>query len=158
MKYLKVDDYAKRTGITHQAVYKKIKSGELQTTKKSVSGRLVTFIEIDEVEPEFNEVAQPYEQNNLLQAEHVESPINMSNNSEYLELIKQMYEDNRSLAELAGQTKLLTDSENRTKEEYFRIVSEHSELKAKLSLKEEQLRHLQEKLERQSIGYWLKKL
>ncbi|MEW5819724.1 MAG: hypothetical protein AB1782_06000 [Cyanobacteriota bacterium] len=56
-----------------------------------------------------------------------------------LELLRSMYEDNRNLAERAGQAKLLTDSESKTKEEYFKVIQENATLKAKIEMLQQQL-------------------
>jgi len=151
--YLKVEEYAKRTSISHQAVYKKIKSGELKTTKKSVNGRLVTFIEIEEVEKIFNHVAQPEEQNTLLHAEIVESdskPVNeelirlLTNSHDYT---TQLVEKIEKYAEIAGQAKLLMDSEHQTKQEYFKVVQENKQLLQEKTIVETENRLINKQLE-----------
>jgi len=158
--YLSVEEYAKKTGMSVQAVYKKIRLNQLKTDEKMQSGRIKKFIKIEEVE----DFIKPVEQDNSLQ--------NSNNTISYIESMQRIHEDYRSLvqqnielAQLAGQAKLLVDSEHRTKEEYFRTIQENkllteekSELKAKLELLQEQNKKLEEKIERQDLFFWFKKL
>jgi len=71
-------------------------------------------------------------------------------NQQLTELHKQMV----SYAELAGQAKLLTDSENKTKEEYFRVMQENATLKTEVKQLHDKLKAQEES----SFVSWLKKL
>jgi len=68
-----------------------------------------------------------------------------------LEMLRTLNNLNEKLldySEQAGQLKLLTDSEHRTKEEYFKLIQENASLKARLDRLEEEnktLRAQQEK-------------
>lgn len=73
-----------------------------------------------------------------------------------------LVEDMKNYAQLAGQTKLLTDSENKTKEQYFQVIQENATLKARLELNQEKINELEEKLkaheEKNKPASWLSKL
>lgn len=123
MIYLSVEDYSRRADVSVQAVYKKIKCKQLKTVEKMQHGRLKKFIEVEEVEKDFQLYEDPIEQNNPLQNDETQN--------NYIEALQRIHEDyrrlvqaNLELAELAGQTKLLTDSENRTRQEYFQLMQE----------------------------------
>lgn len=56
---------------------------------------------------------------------------------------KLLVEDIKKYAELAGQAQLLTDSEHRTKQEYFQLMQEKVELQSKVHLLQQQLNEIQ---------------
>jgi len=75
--------------------------------------------------------------------------LEIKDNTSLYELLNDMYNQNtklvddvKHLAELAGQTKLLTDSEHRTKEQYFELIHEKANLQAKNELLEKQIEDL----------------
>jgi len=59
-------------------------------------------------------------------------------------------------SEQAGQVKLLSDSENKTKEEYFRIIQENAALKARLDLIEKENSDLKNKAEKKKSFFGIK--
>lgn len=72
----------------------------------------------------------------------------------YQQQITELQKQVISYAELAGQAKLLTDSENKTREEYFRIMQENVTLKTEIKQLHEKLKSHQEI----TFVSWLKKL
>ena len=75
-------------------------------------------------------------------------------NNQMLEFCRELYgqnkllmEDIKQYAELAGQTKLLTDSEHQTKQEYFKIVQENKQLLQEKAIVETENRLINKQLE-----------
>jgi regulator of replication initiation timing len=85
-----------------------------------------------------------------------------------MRFLREIYQDNKNLAELAGQAKLLTDSENQVKQAYFEttqenktLIIENATLKARLDTSQDRINELQAKLQEQEnkkFGSWLSKL
>lgn len=59
-------------------------------------------------------------------------------------------------SEQAGQVKLLSDSENKTKEEYFKIIQENAALKVRLELMEKENNDLKNQVERKKSFFGIK--
>lgn len=133
MSELSVKEYARRTGITPQAVYLKIENKQLKTVEKMSNNRLVKYIVVEDIKDIDSSTLTSEEQNNTLQTSIVE-------NDRLLDFLENMQEKMNSYAELAGQTKLLMDSENRTKQQYFELIQENAQIKAELKLLQEKLK------------------
>lgn len=139
MKKLTISEYARESGVAERTVRNWVSSGKLATSKEMINNRKVTVILVDENE-KFDSASiksaeytgsqnYPMAANRQKTMPPPEEPLYSNDFSEsqddFLELIKKMYEDNRNLAELAGQAKLLTDSERRTQEQYFQLQNEN---------------------------------
>jgi len=174
MKKYTIAEYAREKSVTEHSVRYKVERGKLLTRKEMINNRETTIIMADESE-EFLLPAEQVTERNKSQCQQITEHItekngtpiksDVNNNGEVLTVFKQMYDDNlklidkiQLLSELAGQAKLLTDSENRTKQEYFQIIQENATLKATLDLKNQQLEELKQKLENQSFNNWFRKL
>ncbi len=160
MQHLTVKEYAKRKNVSEKTVYSWIKKDQVNYTIETVQGRSITYVLVPLVQKEVNEVNEAVydgkEQNKSSYVESVEHGLNQPHNSELVEFMREM----TGYIELAGQAKLLTDSESKTKEEYFRTIQENAQLKAQLDLKEQQLKEFQEKLKTQeeskNSSWWSK--
>jgi len=154
MSELSVKEYARRTGITPQAVYLKIENKQLKFVEKMSNNRLVKYVVVDDVEFIDSSTLTSEEQNKPLQTSIVE-------NDRLLDFLENMQEKMNNYAELAGQAKLLTDSEHRTKEQYFEVVQEKAQLQAKNETLQAKIEELQEKLKSQEVNKsssWWRKL
>lgn len=148
LKKVSVEDYAKLIGVSAKTVYRRIDRGQIETCKDVVNNKEVTRIMVDEEDIVDGKLAN---QSNSTGMTEPFSMINTTNGTDennfgvsekYLDLLRQLYEDNQYLSELAGQAKLLSDSENKTKQEYFQLVQENRTLleqKIKLETKNEVL-------------------
>lgn len=172
IKKISVYEYAQLIGVTPKTVYKMIGKNEVITTRETINKRVVTRVIIDDEEklskndthPQVHEVNIQEEQEEMYEPQKTYYDYNLEVIlKDYVDIRKQLI----SYAELAGQVKLLEDSEHRTKESYFEVVQENktliqqqAELKAKLELKEEKLKQLEEQLNNTHSGLasWLKKL
>ncbi len=185
MKKLEVQEYAELIGKSRTAIYNSIKDNKLKYIVENINGRDVKKVLIED--EEYEELLMP---DNLNQLEKQSSfklnqPIEARlNNAQaaaespiVMELMMQLKDSQKHFAEynykvndlqnklvvyaeLAGQAKLLTDSENKTKEEYFKTIQENAQLKAQLDLKEQQLKEFQDKLKTQeeskNSSWWSK--
>ena len=157
MKKLSVDEYAKLIGVTPKTVYRRIEKGQVITCKDIVNNKEVTRVIVDDDEMLNSDMTNTCQRqmtnDDMTSGNNPSIPIStVTQGDKFLDLIKQMYEDNKHLSEYAGQIKLLTDSENKTKEEYFKVVQENAQLKAKLDLQQKQLEELKEKLKSQETS------
>jgi hypothetical protein len=59
---------------------------------------------------------------------------------------------------MAGQAKLLMDSEHRTKEEYFKVIQENAILKAQLEQLQEKMSQQEEENKHQGLMSFFSKL
>ena len=133
MRKLTVQEYAKLMGVSNTIVYRKIKRGELATKTEIINNREVAVILVEESDiKHFEDVSNSLEHSSLNSVEQFQTPVENILNAEF---IQKMYEDNMKLvedvknyAELAGQTKLLTDSEHRTQQQYFELQQENKML------------------------------
>ena len=179
MKKVTIQEYAFQNGVSEKTVRRYIDAGKLPALKEMVNNRETTLVLIEDTEErnlnivhndDRHQVRQDdrqLEQNNLLQRD-------MTDNTK---LIEKLVDKIENLAELAGQAKLLTDSERRTQEQYFELVQDKANLQAKTDLLEKQveklkkdaqentqikaeLKLLQEKLKEQESNKpnWFKKL
>ena len=148
MRYLTVAEYAAEQGISVAAVYKKIQKNKVKTTKKEHNNQFVTFVIGDSGEEGFKPHDNHEEQNNLLQVEHVK---NHANNDSLIDFMREM----TPYIQLAGQAKLLEDSERRTKQQYFELVQENAQIKTELKLLKEKLQTQEENTKPSS---WWRKL
>jgi len=148
LRYLTVAEYAAEQGISVAAVYKKIQKNKVKTTKKEHNNQFVTFVIGDSGEEGFKPHDNHEEQNNLLQVEHVK---NHANNDSLIDFMREM----TPYIQLAGQAKLLEDSERRTKQQYFELVQENAQIKTELKLLKEKLQTQEENTKPSS---WWRKL
>jgi len=80
-------------------------------------------------------------------------------NKVMLEMLRTLNNLNEKLlnySEQVGQVKLLSDSENKTKEEYFKIIQENATLKARLERMEEENNSLKTQLEKKKSFFGFK--
>lgn len=87
------------------------------------------------------------------------SSIQPQENSVMLEMLRTFNNLNEKLlsySEQAGQVKLLTDSENKTKEEYFKIIQENATLKVRLELLEQENSDLRKQSEKKKSFFGFK--
>lgn len=175
MQKLTVREYALEQNVSEKTVYQWVRSDKVKHIKETRNNQEVTIILVDTVQSNVKPTSNQFEQNSSLQLQSEAIVNNQIQQSEYLELIKRMYADNASLSErnsqlseLAGQAKLLTDSEHRTKQEYFKIVQENKQLLQEKTIVEtenmminKQLEELKQKLdnvEKKENNNWWSKL
>ena len=87
------------------------------------------------------------------------SSVHNNENKVMLEMLRTLNNLNEKLlnySEQAGQVKLLSDSENKTKEEYFRIIQENAALKARLAAIESENYELKNKIEKKKSFFGFK--
>lgn len=169
MRKVHISDYANEQGVSTKTVYDWVGKGKVRHIKEKGERHTTTYILVDEEEDQVkHQVLRSNtgkEQNISLQevlAETLETPVN----KEFIETIGRFHDDykllaerNVELAELAGQTRLLMDSEHKTKEEYFKAIQENAVLKAKVETLQEKIQMLEEKQNNQTdTNSWLKKL
>lgn len=150
MKTLTVQEYANLKGVSHVTVYRWIEKNKVNYTVEHLEGKDVKKVLVDndellstnsestDVSNENKYVSTQVENEDIIDSQ----PVSMPANDKYLELLSKMYEDNKYLSELAGQAKLLMDSEHKTKEAYFQLQQENRQLieeQVTLKLKLEQL-------------------
>jgi len=156
-KEYKVSELASLLGVRDKTIYKYVENGRLNSSKTTLNGRTFTVISIDDVELEklkkyFETVKgkttvseQMYE--DTLTGENHKNTVNYNRERDKsLDLLEKVTDQLIYLqskvteySETAGQVKLLTDSENKTKEEYFKIVQENATLKAKIEQLKEKI-------------------
>lgn len=136
MKKVSVYEYATLIGVTPKTVYKMIDKGEVITTKEIVNNREVIRIVFDS-EESLSKYTQIEEitvgnignsQSEIRDISSSKSHIPSANLELILEDYVSMRKDLITYAELAGQAKLLTDSEHRTKQEYFQVIQENKQM------------------------------
>lgn len=157
MKKLTIQEYAFKNGISERTVRRYIDAGKVPALKEIIDNRETTMVIIDEDNEQENiidgqvvsQFDRQIEQNNSSQKA-------LSDNNDFISLIKDMQQQLVSYAELAGQTKLLTASEDRTKQEYFQVVQENATLKAELKQIQEKLKNYEEK--QNKLTDWFKRL
>lgn len=141
MKKVTVQDYAKLTGVSHTIVYRKIKKGELATKTEMINNRETTVILVDDNEIlQEPHISNSFKQFNETPNETIETQFEtVSETPIGVEFIGDIIQDNKEMrrellelskkymetAQLAGQAKLLTDSEHETKNQYFQLVQEN---------------------------------
>lgn len=76
---------------------------------------------------------------------------------EMLRTINEMKSELLSYAEKAGQVKLLEDSENRTKTEYFELIQKNAELVAELKIVRQENTELKKEVENLKKPFWKRK-
>jgi len=153
VKKLEVQEYAELVGKSKTAIYNSIKDNKLKYIVETINGRDVKMVLIED--EEYEELLIPDTLNQVeKQASHnLNQPVELRLNNAHIatespvvmELIMQLrdsqkyfVENNFKLndlqnklviyAELAGQAKLLTDSESKTKEAYFQLQQENRQL------------------------------
>lgn len=186
MQKYTVSEIVQKFAIPESKVRRRIKKGLLPTMKEKEGTQEVTKVLIQSEEMlravidgrdfRLNSLDLEDDKNNDIQEvkdvefTRLSHESHSTDDTNLYELIKDMYYQNKNLvedvkkyAELAGQTKLLTDSENRTKQEYFQLsqenkllVQEKAELKAKLDILEEKLN--QQNNNKHNISSWFKRL
>ncbi|MEW5820961.1 MAG: hypothetical protein AB1782_12285 [Cyanobacteriota bacterium] len=171
MKKLTVREYAQKLQRSERTIRKWIEDGKLRTRTELINGRKVTviFVDDEEFDPESNTEYAELAEDTIFgkeptNAEQMPNQLNHNIQADILEVIKQMQEQNAELikdvkiyAELAGQTKLLTDSESKTKEEYFRLQQELAEVKAELKMKNQRIEELELLLaQKKNMNVWFK--
>lgn len=187
---LTVRDYAIALGISETAVRKQIKKNRLKTCYELRDNRKVLLVENDNLLlKSFESIEQSSEQNKSSQFEQVSKHEETPTGQDFLKVLfemqhqnSQLVEDVKKYAELAGQAKLLTDSESRTRQEYFKLIQEsknaekeraelivktqllekqlvdREELKTKLELSYQRLRELEEQLNQKKQKKSLRKM
>ena len=148
-KEYKVSELASLLGVRDKTIYKYVENGRLNSSKTTLNGRTFTVISIDDTELENlkkyfetikgkTTVTEQIYEDTLTGENHNNTVINNSNKDKSLELLEKVtdqliYLQNKvtEYSESHGQVKLLTDSENKTKEEFFKIMQENATLKAK---------------------------
>jgi hypothetical protein len=75
---------------------------------------------------------------------------------EMLRTLNNLNEKLLNYSEQVGQVKLLSDSENKTKEEYFKMIQENATLKARLERMEEENNNLKTQLEKKKSFFGFK--
>jgi hypothetical protein len=174
MQKYTVSEIVQKFAVPESKVRRRIKKGLLPVVKERDGHQEVTKVLVESEEMLLTVIegrdiqGKLYEPETTIEAEYVsdiqeaEEPdvaINPSDSHfrsdmSIHEILKDLYNHNKTLtedvkkyAELAGQAKLLTDSEHKTKQQFFELVAENAVLKEKL-----------ERLERRSLVYWVKKL
>jgi len=113
-------------------------TGEINLTEENIDGKYIKVlyisenlldsmltVKINETEPVSEPISEvQFTQTNQLSAEFIERTL-----SELIATKNQLI----NYAEKVGQVKLLTDSENKTKEEYFKIVQDNAVLNNKVN-------------------------
>lgn len=154
MQKLTVQEYAKLTGVSSTIVYRKIKRGELATKTEVINNRELTVILLDDQEKKTLEtVSNNFEQKASNSLEQFQTHVDTLQGNDF---IQKMYEDNMALVqdmkkyiELAGQTKLLEDSEKRTQDQYFELLHENKTLLKETSAQAREIDILKEQLKKQ---------
>lgn len=164
MQRLTVAEYARRTGKNESTVRKWINTGQLKTSTEVINNRKVTVILVEDsfesVQDDTGSVLP--DRTGMIQDHQKSSPEPL-----YGDFVQKMYEDNMNLvqdiknyadsikeyAEKAGQAKLLTVSEEKTKEQFFQtqqenksLVTENASLKKEVDLLKDQLKDLKVEL------------
>jgi len=155
LETLTVQEYADLKGVSHVTVYRWIEKNKVKYIVEHLEGKDVKKVLVDNDELlSTNRVSAYVSNENKYVSTRVESediidvqPVRMPANDKYLELFSKMYEDNKNLAELAGQAKLLADSEHQTKQEYFKIVQENKQLLQEKTIVETENRLINKQLE-----------
>ncbi len=135
MRYLTVAEYASQENISVNSVYRRIKKNQVKSTKEVRNNQEIILVIVeDDIKPSVNS-DKPF----LLHNDNEINPDKPSENSELVKLLIEMHKQNSELvanlqhyAQLAGQTQLLTDSESRTKKEYFELYQENKQLSISL--------------------------
>ncbi|MEW5819494.1 MAG: hypothetical protein AB1782_04830 [Cyanobacteriota bacterium] len=175
MKNLSVSEFAKLMDVSPVTVYRWIDKGKVNFITELIDDREVKRIIVTDdvinsnkhVLNSNNEHVKTINKPVITEIQPEENTSNenvnsTNNNTQLLQLLNKMYEDfskiaddNRYLAELAGQTKLLTDSEEKTKEQFFQLVQENktliklnSKLEVENELLKEKIDHIQKELEK----------
>lgn len=175
MKRVDIKDFAQMTGRSTRDILKMCKKGKLPCLHKKSKGKGVYLIEVESKEAfELLNKAKKLKKENNQKHKVKESKVDslvpqalkevQSVDSELINsLVKQVQEtqqffydmqhDLLSFSGVAGQTKMLTISENMTKEQYYQLTQENkvlmeqkAYLKAELNLKNQQIEALTEKL------------
>jgi len=166
-KEYKIQDFADIIGCDKKIIYDAKNRKELRTCEKrdNDTGRNnVTFIVATDAEiSEFKDIylkrtrnkpVKNIENEEMFNAEYTKEPIREHNtNIQALEIINTLtnslittQKQVTEYAEKAGQVKLLEDSENRTKKEYFELLTENIQLKNRIEETEKQKTELTEKV------------
>jgi len=147
-----VSELAEKLGVSTTAVYKKVDKKQLETVKEKVGSRELTYIILNKLDLErlieetsLNKEANRvgYKQFNEQPETEIKKPITVENQSQYLELTKQVIQLTQNLsnqfenyskqmveyAEKAGQVYLLTDNLNQEKLEAENYKNEYFKLK-----------------------------
>lgn len=166
MKKLSVSEYAKITGVTEKTVRSWIDKGRLPVAMEEVNGRLARRVIVDDNEilttdttdtHDTDSIDAEFSSNDTSNVSNVTTPQSLINQGLSEGFVKQIL----TYVELAGQAKLLTDSEHRTKEEYFKTVQENKILLQDNTELKAEIKYLQEKLKVQEdskFSNWFKKL
>lgn len=156
-------------GMGRTTVYDWIKSGKLEC-KDTPRGKIIVIT--DEQIEEIRKYTGFYDKSsgnsgissefNGEHSEHFESiQGNFVRTDELsVEMLRTMNEMRSELlgyAEKAGQVKLLEDSENRTKAEYFELIQKNAELSAELKLVRQENSELKQELENLKKPFWKRK-
>ncbi|MGD9581598.1 MAG: hypothetical protein AB7V50_09515 [Vampirovibrionia bacterium] len=169
MKKLEVQEYAELVGKSKTAIYNSIKDNKLKYIVETINGRDVKMVLIEDEEYEEllipNTLNQVEKQASYNLNQHIESGLNsnqiVNESPVVMELITQLKDSQKYFveynhkvsdlhnklvvyAELAGQAKLLMDSEHSTKEEYFKLQQENRQLRDEQVALKVKLEQLQE--------------
>lgn len=161
---LTIAQFAKFFDMSERTARNWAKSGKLKTTKRLINNRdtTIVFVNPNNLPEGLIWPEGPANENDIEEEFPAILPEGVKPNvdNDYLALIKKMYEDHqqnymeiKQYAELAGQAKLLTDSEHSTKQELFEIKQENktliiqkAKLEEKIQLLEKQLDEYKEKV------------
>lgn len=138
MRLVTLRQYAEELGISYEAVRKKVNKNELQTKFTYVNNRRTKVIVLPDEEDEQNDAfdhTQHVKQPDPMVTQQSYNQDKEGENSKLIELLAQAQNQNATLvenlkhyAQLAGQTKLLVDSEERTKKEFYQLYQENKQL------------------------------
>ena len=171
MRRVSVAEYSKIADVTEKTVRSWIGKGKIPVAMEEVNGRLVKRIIVEDNEMltidsidtgsidtqcksnvSGNVAMNSAKEDESLSVERqigstILTKLIDENNlmrRDLLDLTKKYLET----AELAGQAKLLTDSENKTKEQYFEVIQEKAHLKAAFEVQQKELERLRDKLDK----------
>ncbi len=155
MRKLTVQEYAKLMNISPSTVWKRVRQCKVKHIKEEVENRevIMILVEDDESNEKLSSVREviatkDYEECELTEENNREVAL-VERVMDEIKVMNQRVDEysNRAMeyAELAGQAKLLTDSENKTKEEYFKVVQENAVLKSELNLLKDKMKEPEDK-------------
>lgn len=173
MRKIHVNDYAAEQGVTSKTVYDWVSKGKVRHIKEKGERHTTTYILVDEPK---NDVTHQVKHGDTMSEQNISSQVQpVQDTKEILEFMREMTE----YIELAGQARLLSDSERQTKEHYFELTqenkllikentkleiershfkTENQELKLKLEQLQEKFKGQEEENKKQGIFSILKKI
>lgn len=160
MQRLTVAEYARRTGKNESTVRKWINTGFLKTSTEVINNRKVTVILVDDSQGNIQDDTGLISSGST---GSIQDDPKQPTEAYYGDFVQKMYDDNMNLVqdlknyaqdiktyvELAGQAKLLTVSEENTRQRYFEVqqenktlLTENGSLKSEVDLLKKQLEEL----------------